>query len=400
MAKVDLRHAYRSVPVHPSNYDALGLKWHFEGDSEISYLVDTRLPFGGKSAPGIFHRLTQAVKRMMFRRGFPMVVVYLDDFLVLGRSFADCQLAYDTISALLVDLGFTLSPSKLVPPTQRLTFLGVEIDSCTLSLSLPLAKLSELSSVVKSFLCRKQATKRQLQRLAGKLNWACKVVYGGRTFLRRVLDLMNSLPFSRSLCRLSKDFHADLDWWHAFLQEFNGKCDFLDSRPVTSLHTDACSSALGASFGSDWFYSKLHVDFPELVSLHINFKEAICVVLSVLRWAPCLRNKRVHVFCDNTAAVAMLNKGTTRSPIMMIYLRLLFWLSAVFNFRLRAFHVPGVENSYADHISRLHEASHLSTFVSLLSSPVLDPSSIDCFRHMSHLSYFLLLNLYSTSISH
>ena len=26
MAKIDLRHAYRSVPVHPSNYNALGLK--------------------------------------------------------------------------------------------------------------------------------------------------------------------------------------------------------------------------------------------------------------------------------------------------------------------------------------------------------------------------------------
>ena len=26
MAKVDLCHAYRSIPVHPSNYDALGLK--------------------------------------------------------------------------------------------------------------------------------------------------------------------------------------------------------------------------------------------------------------------------------------------------------------------------------------------------------------------------------------
>ena len=64
LAKVDLRHAYRSVPIHPSNYMALGLKWRFKGESYFSYLVDTPLPFGGRSAPGIFHHLTQAVCRM------------------------------------------------------------------------------------------------------------------------------------------------------------------------------------------------------------------------------------------------------------------------------------------------------------------------------------------------
>jgi len=39
IAKVDLRRAYRSVPVHPSNYQALGLKWRFQGDSEFTFLA-------------------------------------------------------------------------------------------------------------------------------------------------------------------------------------------------------------------------------------------------------------------------------------------------------------------------------------------------------------------------
>ena len=89
MAKIDLRHAYRSVPVHPSNYNALGLKWRFTGETQFTYLVDTRLPFGGRSAPGIFHRLTQSVRRMMARRGFDMIIVYLDDFLVIGKTKAE-----------------------------------------------------------------------------------------------------------------------------------------------------------------------------------------------------------------------------------------------------------------------------------------------------------------------
>ena len=81
LAKIDLRHAYRSVPIHPKNYAAMGLKWIFEGDLVPTYFIDTRLPFGGQRAPGIFHRLTQSVRRMMLRRGFLGIVVYLDDFL-------------------------------------------------------------------------------------------------------------------------------------------------------------------------------------------------------------------------------------------------------------------------------------------------------------------------------
>ena len=57
----------------------------------------------------------------------------------------------------------------------------------SLTLSLPAQKLSDLRDVISSFRGQKRATKRQLQQLVGRLNWACKVVYGGRTFLRRIL---------------------------------------------------------------------------------------------------------------------------------------------------------------------------------------------------------------------
>lgn len=399
MAKVDLRHAYRSVPVHPANWSALGLKWRFRGHKHFTYLVDTRLPFGGKSAPGIFHRLTQAVRRMMGRTGFPLEVVYLDDFLVIGRTEAECKLAFDTLCSLLLSLGFELSPPKVVPPCQCLIFLGICLNTVELTLSLPPKKLLDLQEIISSFLHCKRASKRQLQQLAGRLNWACKVVYGCRTFLCRILDLMGSLPNSASKCRLTLEFHRDMVWWHDFLQQFNGKCDFHEKRPVTELQTDACSSSVGAYFLGDWFYSNLLVDYPSLSTLHINFKEALCVVLSAVRWAPLWRNKTVHVFCDNTAAVAMLNKGTTKNPIMMYFLRRLFWLSATFNFRLKVFHVAGINNVTADHVSRLHDPTHFLAFAELLvryyNKTLFELSALD---HMSLFSYFLLLGKFSITV--
>ena len=186
--------AYRSVPVHPPNHQAL-CQWKFKGCAKYTYLMDTRLPFGC-----IFHRLTQAVRGMMARRGFSMVVVYLDDCLVIGKSHSECQTAYNVLCELLVTLAFHLSSSKVVPPCQCLTFLCVQFDIICLSLSLPVKKLTDLCAVITTFIQRTRASKRQLQQLAGRLNWACKVVYGGRTFLRKVLDLMNTMPHSASKC--------------------------------------------------------------------------------------------------------------------------------------------------------------------------------------------------------
>ena len=55
MAKIDLWHAYQSVPIHYINFAATGLCSQFEGHNNFTYMYDTRLPFGAKSSPEIFH---------------------------------------------------------------------------------------------------------------------------------------------------------------------------------------------------------------------------------------------------------------------------------------------------------------------------------------------------------
>lgn len=68
-AKVYLKNAYRSVKLSNHSQKATGLSWDFDG--KTVYMKDTRLPFGTSRSPGTFHRLTQAVKRIMARKGFP-----------------------------------------------------------------------------------------------------------------------------------------------------------------------------------------------------------------------------------------------------------------------------------------------------------------------------------------
>ena len=62
-----------------------------------------------------------------------------------------------------------------------------------------------------------------------------------------------------------------------------------------------------------------------------------------------------------------INKGSTAHPLSMHALRLLFWLSAVYNFRFTAIYVQGHFNTIVSAVSYLHEPSKMCNFLS--SSP-------------------------------
>ena len=86
--------------------------------------------------------------------------------------------------------------------------------------------------------------------LAGKLNWACRVVYGGRTFLRRILDQVHQLNSPNAKFKFNKKFNEDMPWWLSFLTVFNGKRFFLEKMPATDLQAGAFTYAAGAYFHS------------------------------------------------------------------------------------------------------------------------------------------------------
>ena len=65
LAKIDLGTAYRCIPIHPSYYQATGLKRQFANTSSPPYLFDTKLPFGAAKNPQIFQRLSSVVCRIL-----------------------------------------------------------------------------------------------------------------------------------------------------------------------------------------------------------------------------------------------------------------------------------------------------------------------------------------------
>ena len=364
LAKVDLMNAYRSVKIHPTNYDMTGIHWQFTGHEQPTWLVDTRLPFGAKCSPGIFNELSQAVCRIMQHKNIPSIIAYLDDFLIVAETKEICLQYLNTLLTLLRKLGFSINYKKVCGPSQRLTFLGIVLDTFSMTLELPRDKLNELKDMLnKSKSCAK-LTKRQLQSIAGKLNWATQCVYGGRFYLRRIQTKINSLHYPWHHTRVTSCMKADIQWWLDFIDIFNGKTPMLDDRPITPVFIDACPVASGAVYNGDILYTPWK-QWPETEKLHINFKETLSLELAVNKWAPLWTNRKVVVYCDNQAAVGIINRGSTSHPFVMASLRRIFWYSAIYNFRIKAIYLPGIYNNLADAVSRLHEPYGAARLVSV-----------------------------------
>jgi hypothetical protein len=271
LAKIDLAAAYRSIPIHHSNYCFTGLRWRFDGDEQMSYIIDSRLPFGAAKSCQIFQRISDAVARMMDRRGMS-VITYIDDMLCVADTELDCLLSFNTLIELLEELGLDINWKKVSLPCQKIVFLGVEMDSVSRKLTLPPKKLIELCQLVKTWTKKRRATKLELQQFIGKLNWACRVVRGGRTFLRRLQDLTCKVLESNHHIRLNVAARHDISWWDTCLLDFHGSCSFSCDviAPSFVFASDACLEGGGAHLLGDWFYVNWVVDFPSFVGAHIN----------------------------------------------------------------------------------------------------------------------------------
>ena len=117
-------------------------------------------------------------------------------------------------------LGFEVNWSKVVKPSKVITFLGIQIDTDTLQLSIPVPKLQEIKEKVSKWLVKRKATKRELQSLAGSISWAAKCIKAVRPILRNIIDLFKGLRNAKHHVRLPAFLKSDvrylLQWCETF----------------------------------------------------------------------------------------------------------------------------------------------------------------------------------------
>ena len=103
LAKVDIRNAYRNVPVHPNNLWLLGMEWHGE------VYINTVVPFGLRSALKLFNAVADAVEWVLHMAGIPTHPL----FVIIGPPGAtSCAHNLSLMLGCLEWLGFSVAEEK------------------------------------------------------------------------------------------------------------------------------------------------------------------------------------------------------------------------------------------------------------------------------------------------
>ena len=123
MAEMDIRQAYRNIPVHPLDRRLLGMLW------KGKVYIDTTLPFSLRSAPLIFTAIADAAQWIMQQKGASHVFHYIDDYITMGAPESTECLVNNTIMHKVCDeIGLPSEPEKDEGPSTSLAFTGIEID--------------------------------------------------------------------------------------------------------------------------------------------------------------------------------------------------------------------------------------------------------------------------------
>ena len=174
MWKIDLRDVYFSVPLHKDSRKLVRFLW---AGNLYEFL---HLCFGLGPASRIFTKLPKFLISVL-RRLMIKVIIYLDDLLILGNSIIKIFVARDSVIFLLQHLGFVIKLKKCVlDPAQEIEFLGLIVNSRTITLSLPAEKIGKIKDQCLKLYKVSEVSLLDLSKLIGTLSSTIQAVLPAR----------------------------------------------------------------------------------------------------------------------------------------------------------------------------------------------------------------------------
>ena len=106
---------------------------------------------------------------------------------------------------------------------------------------------------------------------------------------------------------------------------------------------------IGAIFNDKVYAYNIPSLTYEVAIVHL---ELLNVLVALRRWKHYISNSKVKIYCDNAAVVAALNNFKIKDRIFLLCVRNIWLELAVANIDLVVEHIPGVNNVYADILSK------------------------------------------------
>ena len=125
IAKTDIEFAFYLIPVHPEDWELLGMQW-----GGLYYYVKV-LPFGLWRAPFLFNQLSEAVELILYDKcQISFVAHFLDDLLIINPIMPNqsCKGSLTNMCLTFKVLNVPLAKGKTEGLSHVLEFLGIILD--------------------------------------------------------------------------------------------------------------------------------------------------------------------------------------------------------------------------------------------------------------------------------
>jgi len=350
MIKMDLKDAYLSIPIHQDHRKYLRCQWKGE-----KYQF-TSLPFGLASAPMVFTKLLRPVLHTLRQQGIK-VLMYLDDLLIMAETIDLVQEHFQTVVTLFHNLGFVISWKKCSPfPMKSLEFLGLLLNSETMTFSLPDDKIRKIQRECRHLMRKRVVSGRHLAHIIGLLTSTIPAIAPAPLHYRslqrcQVAILSTNSQQYDAVVPLSRSAKKDLTWWVENVHLFNGKA-ITHPKADLVVESDASLTGWGAflreensSTGSLWTL--------EEAKHHINWLELKAAFLAIQTFSKRREHIHIQIYMDNKAAIAYLNKLGGVGSLSLCELAIEIWEWCVErSITVHAERLPGVLYTRADLASR------------------------------------------------
>lgn len=361
MVKVDLKDAYHHLWVNRHQRRLFRFRFDDQNYECCS------MPFGLASAPRIFTKLIRSVVRVLRAQGVRLVF-FIDDFLLMAQDLETLERHTRLFIDLFQDLGWILHPTKsCLLPVQSIEFLGLTWNSNTMSTGLPKVKVQSLQRTARRMSQPNAKVRvRDLARFLGQIQFAHNAIQLSRIHSCYLLHLLRSSLQAHQdyqhLLWFSDACLAELRWWSRNLRHRPERW-ILDAPRPNFVHGrwDASRDGWGgyATFEGrkyaahgvfPWHERHLNNNVREALAQVYGWQAVLPRILPHCQWSQTL----IRTGSDNMTWVRYFRKEGGRFLHLNLALQRMFrWLNR-HDLRLEAYHVPGVENRLADHLSRLH----------------------------------------------
>lgn len=365
---------------------------------QVVELCAYSLNFGARASPLVFTKHMRTLVKYLRRHAIG-VVIYLDDlaFVIEGSQEA-AHRARDFIDRTITKAGLHRHPTKgqfLLASQVLHDHLGFRVDIPANLLSIPERRCNKVRQLAIALKCNSARNRRLvdtklLQQFCGVACSMTRAVPAARLHLRSLYDCTS---LHRPCSRLNRTALQDLTFWTQItgthpdngvplFQSPTSKVLYTDASggigwggvlPTEHAqrelcrarsqypHADALELHLAAGIPCPAY---LHRDSntcagywdTDLMDLHVTWKELRAFHRAIRVWGQRLSNARVLLFCDNQAVCSLLRHGTSRSPLLMAELRVVWQLLVELRITIDPVYIRSEDNP-ADLPSRQRDTS-------------------------------------------